>query len=188
MSTGRTYTLNKSTAPKATGQGANEKSPHTKARVNMIRTLFPNSPGGMISIEIARVEKTSSASPQMFFERWCDLPSHPEWAPSMEYFILEGEFSVGATGRSKPVDGPESTFTVTEIGPGYVYADATDLGGAILTVRHEAVTTGETTQVTLTGLLDGPQALQTRAHIAQDLQEALEEDLDSLITLLEQNI
>lgn len=138
-------------------------------------------------MEIARVEKISSASPHMFFEKWCDLPTHPEWAPSMEYFILEGEFGVGATGRSKPVDGKESAFTVTEIGPGYVYADATDLGGATLTVRHEAVHTGENTKVTLTGLVDGPQAVRVGATIAQDLQKALDKDLNSLIELLERN-
>lgn len=135
--------------------------------------------------EIARVTQHSTASGVRFFERWCDLPSHPEWAPSMEYFVLDAPFALGVTGRSRAVGGVETRFTVTEVGPGWVYADTTELEGALLTVRHEAVDTAESTVVTLTGALTGVDAAALAVEIAPGLQLALERDLHSLITLVE---
>ncbi|MFF2371962.1 hypothetical protein [Agromyces sp. NPDC058110] len=131
--------------------------------------------------EIARVTRTSTAPASRFFERWCDLPSHPEWAPSMEYFVLDGPFALGATGRSRAVGGAETRFTVTRVGPGWSYADTTDLDSASLTVLHEAVDGEHGTTVTLTGLLDGDLA----AVPGEALRVAFERDLESLIALLE---
>ncbi|GAA1956801.1 hypothetical protein [Agromyces allii] len=136
-------------------------------------------------IEIARVTRTSTAPGSRFFERWCDLPSHPEWAPSMEYFVLDGPFALGATGRSRAVGGIETRFTVTRIGPGWAYADTTDLDGASLTVLHEAVDGEHDTVVTLTGLLDGPAQAGLGARLAPGLRLALDHDLASLVRLLE---
>lgn len=136
-------------------------------------------------IEIARVTRTCVAPGSQFFERWCDLPSHPEWAPSMEYFVLDGEFGLGATGRSRAVGGTETRFTVTRVGPGWVYADTTDLDGAQLTVLHEAIDGEHGTIVTLTGLVDGAAQDSVAAQLAPTLQVALERDLASLAGLLE---
>ena len=105
---------------------------------------------GRSMIEIARVTRSSTAPGSRFFERWCDLPSHPEWAPSMEYFVLDEPFRLGATGRSRAVGGAETRFTVTRVGPGWVYADTTDLDGVRLTVLHEAVDGEHGTVITLT--------------------------------------
>lgn len=136
-------------------------------------------------IEIARVTRSATAPGSRFFERWCDLPSHPEWAPSMEYFVLDEPFGVGATGRSRAVGGAETRFTVTRLGPGWVYADTTDLDGVRLTVLHEAVDGEHGTVVTLTGLLDGDREVILGAELAPGLQLALERDLASLVALLE---
>lgn len=138
-------------------------------------------------MEIARTSRVSTAPAVRFFERWCDLPTHPEWAPSMEYFVLDGEFGVGATGRSKPVGGTEAPFTVTAVGPGYVYADTTRLPGARLTVHHTAEEVDGATVVTLLGSLDGPAELALAVEIAPGLQDALERDLASLAELLERD-
>lgn len=136
-------------------------------------------------IEIARVSRCSAAPGSRFFERWCDLPSHPEWAPSMEYFVLDGPFGLGATGRSRAVGGDETRFTVTRLGPGWVYADTTELDGVRLTVLHEAVDGEPSTVVTLTGPLDGDREAVRGAELAPGLQLALERDLASLVALLE---
>lgn len=132
-------------------------------------------------IEIARVSRRSAAPGSRFFERWCDLPSHPTWAPSMESFVLDGPFELGATGRSRAVGGGETRFTVTRIGPGWVYADTTELEGAFLTVLHEAADSDDGTVVTLTGLLEGDRS----AVDGEALRVALDRDLASLIALLE---
>ncbi|MGP7959955.1 hypothetical protein ACTVCO_03960 [Sanguibacter sp. A247] len=131
--------------------------------------------------EIARATRTSSAPASAFYERWCDLPSHPEWAPSMEYFILDGPFGIGATGRSRSVGGAETRFTVTSVGPGWVYADTTELDGARLTVHHEAREEDGATRVILTGLLEG----RADAVDGTALSAALARDLESLAALLE---
>ncbi|WP_157525320.1 SRPBCC family protein [Microbacterium yannicii] len=136
-------------------------------------------------VEVARAVIRSTASASRFFERWCDLPSHPEWAPSMEYFALDGPFGLGATGRSRAVGGAETRFTVTAIGPGWVYADTTQLDGARLTVRHEAVDEGTGTIVTLTGSLEGENVTALSSEIGPGLQRALERDLRSLAAMLE---
>ena len=136
-------------------------------------------------IEITRVSRTSTAPGSAFFGRWCDLPTHPEWAPSMEYFELDEPFAVGARGRSRAVGGMETRFTVTRVGPGWVYADATDLGDAMLTVLHEAIDGEHGTAVTLTGFVEGDRAQQVAVELADDLERALERDLASLIAMLE---
>ena len=74
---------------------------------------------------------------------------------------------------------------MTAVGPGWVYADTTDLPGAALIVHHEAIIRDGTTVVTLTGFLDGPDELTLAAQVAPGLQDALERDLASLATLLE---
>ncbi len=103
----------------------------------------------------------------------------------MEYFALDGPFGLGATGRSRAVGGAETRFTVTAIGPGWVYADTTQLDGARLTVRHEAVDEGTGTIVTLTGSLEGENVTALSSEIGPGLQRALERDLRSLAAMLE---
>lgn len=103
----------------------------------------------------------------------------------MEYFVLDGPFALGATGRSKPVGGTEATFTVTAVGPGWVYADTTHLPGAQLIVHHEATAATPGSLVTLTGFLEGPHEVTLAAEIGAGLQDALERDLASLVWLLE---
>lgn len=103
----------------------------------------------------------------------------------MEYFVLDEPFGLGATGRSRAVGGAETRFIVTRLGPGWVYADTTDLDGVRLTVLHEAVDGKDGTVVTLTGLLEGEREVTIGAELAPGLQLALERDLASLITLLE---
>ncbi|MFH8249144.1 hypothetical protein ACH3VR_02095 [Microbacterium sp. B2969] len=136
-------------------------------------------------IEIARTTRSSSAPPRTFFDRWCDLETHPEWAPSMEYFRLAEPFGVGARGVLRAIGGEEAPFRVAQVGPGFVYADTTELAGAELTVRHEAVVDGGVTRVELTAFLEGPAAAEWATRMGDDVQRSLERDLASLAQLLE---
>ena len=136
-------------------------------------------------IEIARTRRTSTASAALFFERWCAIETHPEWAPSMEYFRLAEPFGVGARGVLKSVGGDEARFRVTTVGPGFVYADTTELDGVELTVHHEALDTAEGTRVELYARLDGPREGDWALRIAEDVQHSLERDLASLARLLD---
>ena len=137
-------------------------------------------------IEIARTHRLSSAPAAAFFERWCAIETHPEWAPSMEYFRLSDPFGVGARGVLKAVGGAEAPFRVTSLGPGFVYADTTELDGVELTVHHEAVDEPGGTRVELTARLDGPREAEWALGMADDVQRSLERDLASLAAKLEQ--
>ena len=136
-------------------------------------------------IEIARAERASTADADAFFARWCDLESHPEWAPSMEYFRLHEPFGVGARGVSRPRGGDEATFVVTEVGPGAVYADTTLLDGAELTVHHEATPTADGCVVVLRAWLQGAEAAVWAERMGDSVQRALDRDLASLARLLD---
>ncbi|WP_194410750.1 SRPBCC family protein [Microbacterium cremeum] len=136
-------------------------------------------------IGIARAERTSTARAEEFFARWCDLGSHPEWAPSMEYFRPQDPFGIGARGVSRPRGGEEASFVVTAVGPGAVYADRTELGGAELTVHHEATPVDGGCVVVLRAWLEGPEADGWSERLGDTVQRALERDLESLALLLE---
>jgi hypothetical protein len=148
-------------------------------------------------IEIARVTLTSTASPRQFFERWCDLPTHPEWAVSMESFRLDEPFAVGARGTLKVRGGHEAPFVVTECVPDRSYADTTILDGAELTVHHEAVPVGGEgaesggdagSHVTLRAWLTGDRAPELAALMRDEVQTSLDRDLRALARLLESGV
>lgn len=102
----------------------------------------------------------------------------------MEFFRLDGEFGVGATGTLKSRGGPEARFRVVEIGE-WTYADATDLGGAELVVHHEALLDDSGgSSLTLGAWVEGPDA-EALAEEVGDISDALQGDLDALVALLE---
>lgn len=136
-------------------------------------------------IEIAKTSLVSTAPPTRFFERWCDLETHPEWAPSMEYFRLDEPFGLGASGVLKARGGDEASFVVTALQPPFVYADTTTLDGAELTVHHEARPRGAGSTVTLRAWLDGERAQELAHEWGDDVQRSLETDLASLARLVE---
>lgn len=105
----------------------------------------------------------------------------------MEYFRLAEPFAVGARGVLRAVGGEEAAFRVVEVGPGFVYSDATALEGAELIVRHEAVAQGDGVLVELSAFVDGPEAATWAPRLASDLQCSLEHDLASLAAMLEES-
>lgn len=133
---------------------------------------------------IGTASATSTRPPREFFDRWCDLATHPEWAPSMAAFALDGEFGVGATGTSRTAEGREARFRVTEVEDGRAYADTTEFEDAELTVRHVAEPEGEGSRLEITASVDGPEQEELAFELG-DLSESLQRDLDALIALLE---
>jgi len=134
--------------------------------------------------EIARVAATSSVAPERFFARWCDLDTHPEWAPGMDYLRLDEPFGVGASGTLKVGGQDPRPFTVSSIVPGSVYADKTILDGARLTITHVATATDEGSRLELIATIEGERADDYREELA-DLDAALAGDLGRLVALLE---
>lgn len=135
-------------------------------------------------IEIARVAATSTVAPERFFERWCDLDTHPEWAPGMDYLRLDEPFALGARGMLKVGGEQPRPFEVTGIDPGRRYADTTILDGARMEVSHEALPLGSGSALELVATLDGPRAQHYAAEFA-GIGDALAGDLGRLVALLE---
>jgi hypothetical protein len=135
-------------------------------------------------IELARVSAQSSVAPQYFFDRWCDLDTHPVWAVGMEFLRLDEPFGIGARGTLKVRDGRESPFVVTTVVPGRAYADATILDGATMTVHHEATPLGEGSNLELHCYVEGERAQHWADEFA-GIGDALAADLAALVKLAE---
>ena len=136
-------------------------------------------------IEVGSAIHTSTAAPEAFFERWVDLPTHPEWASSMEWFDVETPVVVGTRGTSKARAAEPLSFRVTALEEPFVYADTTELDGAELTVHHEARPSADGTRVEMRAWLEGPRAGEHEMAIRASLERALPADLTALVALVE---
>ncbi|MEU4427588.1 hypothetical protein AB0F81_43770 [Actinoplanes sp. NPDC024001] len=137
-------------------------------------------------IEIAYLTADSWVAPEHFHARWCDVETHPEWAPGMEYLRLDGPLVKGARGVMKAKDGPECVFIVSDLVPGVAYQDTVVLDGAELTVRHESHPHGTGSRLELHVRMDGPKAAERAAEM-NGLADALASDLAGLVALVERN-
>ena len=136
-------------------------------------------------IEVGSVIHTSTAPPEAFFQRWVDLPTHPEWASSMEWFDVDTPVELGSSGTSKSKSGEPAPFRVTAFDPPHVYADTTELDGAELTVHHEARPAQDGTRVEIRAWLEGPRARDYEMEMRAVLERALPADLTALVALVE---
>lgn len=126
----------------------------------------------------------SWVAPEYFHARWCDVATHPEWAPGMEYIRLDGPLRAGVRGVMKTRDGDEAPMMVSDIVPGLAFQDTVFLDGATLTVRHESHAEGAGSRLELHGRIEGPRADELAADLA-GLDEVLASDLAGLIALVE---
>jgi len=141
-------------------------------------------------IEVGSVIHTSTAPPEAFFERWVDLPSHPEWATSMEWFTIDTPVALGSRGTAKARGSEPAPLEVTAYERPYVYADTTTLDGTgeeatTLTVHHEARPTAAGTRVEIRAWLQGPRARDLEMELRAILERALPTDLAGLVALVE---
>ncbi|GAA4967098.1 hypothetical protein [Actinoplanes utahensis] len=135
-------------------------------------------------IEFPVVRAQSRVAPAFFHARWCDVATHPEWAPGMEYIRLDGPVRAGATGVMKTRDGVETPIRVSDLVPGAAFQDTVVLDGGELTVRHESHPDGTGSRLELHARIDGPRAAELYASMA-GLDEVLAADLAGLIELVE---
>lgn len=130
------------------------------------------------------VTARSRVPPEYFHARWCDVETHPEWAPGMEYIRLEGPVCPGVGGVMKTRDGEETRMLVSDLVPGLAFQDTVFLDGGTLTVRHESHSEGTGSRLELRGRIEGPREAELVAELA-GLEDVLAEDLARLIALVE---
>ncbi|GGN42550.1 hypothetical protein FHR83_007204 [Actinoplanes campanulatus] len=134
--------------------------------------------------EFPLISASSRVAPEHFHARWCDVATHPQWAPGMEYLRLGEPLRAGARGVMKTRAGQETPFLVSDLVPGRVFQDTVPFDGADLTVRHESLPDGTGSRLELRARLDGPRAAEVAAELA-GLDEVLAGDLAGLIALVE---
>ncbi|MEU7906737.1 hypothetical protein [Actinoplanes sp. NPDC049118] len=135
-------------------------------------------------IEFPVITAGSRVAPEHFHARWCDVVTHPEWAPGMEYIRLDGPVCPGARGVMKTRAGQETPMLVSDVVPGVAFQDTIFLDGGALTVRHESHRDGTGSRLELHAWIDGPRAAELAATMA-GLEKVLAADLASLIALVE---
>lgn len=88
---------------------------------------------------------------------WTDVPNWKQWDTGLKDAFLEGDFTVGATGRLIPDKGPRSKFIISEVVPDKSYAFKTKIpfGWLIVqrTLEEKNGLTYLTHDVRFTGLL-----------------------------------
>jgi hypothetical protein len=86
-----------------------------------------------------------------------DAEGWSSWNPGLAWARLEGPFQNGTTGRTKPVKGPESTFTVMEVQEGTAFVNEAKLPGARMRFLHRVTPLGDRrARVMLGATIDGP--------------------------------
>ena len=126
----------------------------------------------------------SWVAPEHFHARWCDVATHPEWAPGMEYIRLEGPLRAGVRGVMKTREGAETPMMVSDLVPGLAFQDTVFLDGGTLTVRHESHADGSGSRLELHARIEGPRAGELASEFA-GLDAVLASDLAGLVALVE---
>ncbi|MFF2494853.1 hypothetical protein [Agromyces sp. NPDC058064] len=137
---------------------------------------------GMMTFPV--ITARSLVAPEYFHARWCDVTTHPEWAPGMEYIRLEEPLGIGVRGVMKTRDGEETPMMVSDIVPGLAFQDTVFLDGGTLTVRHESHRDDAGSRLELHARIDGPRAEELASSMA-GLDEVLASDLAGLIAVVE---
>jgi hypothetical protein len=122
---------------------------------------------------------TSDAAPSVFFARWADMATWPEWNADTEWVRLDGPFAAGSTGVLKPRGGPKTKFVIAGL-TDEEFTDVSRLLGARLTFRHVVAVVPEGTQVRVAVSLTGPLAFLWNAILGKGIKESLQRDLDAL--------
>lgn len=137
-----------------------------------------------VMVKLPVITARSWVAPEYFHARWCDVATHPEWAPGMEYIRLDGPLRAGVHGVMKTREGEETPMMVSDVVPGLAFQDTVFLDGGTLTVRHESHAEGSGSRLELHGRIEGSRAEELAAGLA-GLDEVLAADLAGLIALVE---
>jgi len=80
--------------------------------------------------------ETTTATPAQLWARYADPPSWPEWDHEIAAVTVQGPMAVGTRGTLKPVKGPATTFTFSEVSREVGFTDVSRLPLARLTFSH----------------------------------------------------
>lgn len=121
--------------------------------------------------------ETTRATPAQLWAHYADPASWPDWDHATEAVTVEGPMAVDVRGTLKPVNGPATPFTFTEVTPGVSFTDVSRLPLARLTFSHRIEPTGEgcrfTHRVVIRGMLSPLFALVIGRNVAAELPSSM---------------
>ena len=135
--------------------------------------------------ELGRGAATSTAVPDVFFTRWVDHDTWPQWSPDTDWVRVDGPVAVGTRGVLKPRGGPKVKFVISACTPGREYADTSMLPGARLVFQHTAVPEGTGSRLDVLITMSGPLAWLWGKIMGGGFRDSAQADLDRLVALVE---
>ncbi len=122
--------------------------------------------------------ETTSATPGQLWARYADPITWPEWDHEIAVVTVQGLMAAGTRGTLKPVNGPTTPFTFTEVMPEVGFTDVSRLPLARMTFEHliEPIPGGSRFlhRVTITGPLSPLFARVIGTKVAEGLPVAMQ--------------
>lgn len=120
------------------------------------------------------------ASPEEVYVCYEDVARWSSWDLAIATSSIKGEFKLGATGLLKPVKGPESKITFTEVTRNRSFTTTSKLPLCTLYFKHQLKQLSEATEVVHTVSFVGVLSPLFRRVIGPSLEKGLPESLRSL--------
>lgn len=130
-------------------------------------------------------EITVNTRPFRIFALYKDVSNWRHWDPEIETSVLEGDFAVGAYGRLKPRNGPETEIRIVASEENRSFTVQASLPLCLLTFEHELHPAGELTRVVHRVYLDGPLSFLFRKLLGRQLRMGIPAALRGLKRMAE---
>jgi hypothetical protein len=98
----------------------------------------------------------SAATKEAVWQRYADVTQWRDWSPAIEWARLDGQFQVGAKGKSKARGAPAGRFRLVRVEPNVAFASTTWLPGARLLFEHLIEPRDTGLRITHRATLSGP--------------------------------
>ncbi len=90
---------------------------------------------------------TIKAMPEEIFSAYVDVSAWSSWDPDIQSSSIEGEFKRGATGKLKPVNGPEAKIEITQVTKNKSFSTISKLPFCTMRFEHEILPLDEEVEV-----------------------------------------
>ena len=129
--------------------------------------------------------ETTRATPAQLWARYAEPATWPEWDAETAWVTVEGPVAVGSRGTLKPVHGPATRFTFTEVSPEVGFADVTRLPLARLAFTHRIEPLGTGSRFTHGVTISGPLAPLFARVVGKGIAAGLPSAMRALAQLAE---
>ena len=138
-------------------------------------------------MHVITVTRRTTATPEVVWELWADVPNRTRWDHSLEHISVEGPFQRGATGLAKLKGQPERAFEVLDCEPLRAYTERFFLPmRGRMDWAHKIREVDDEREVTFDVSIRGPASPLLVLVLKRILRRELPPTVDRLIALAEQ--